>query len=73
MNSNTEILSVNEIDDELVVNFNSAIFNDINTKEILEEVIYTISMSVNDNYDINTIVFNVEDEEIYKSVLKSIE
>lgn len=73
LNSNTEILSVNEIDDELVVNFNSAIFNDINTKEILEEVIYTISMSVNDNYDINTIVFNVEDEEIYKSVLKSIE
>lgn len=73
LNSNTKLLSVNEGEEELVVNFNSAIFNDINTKEILEEVIYTISMSINDNYNVNTIVFNVEDQEIYKSVLKSIE
>ena len=73
LNSNTELLSVNELEDEFVVNFNNAIFNDINTKEILEEVIYTISMSINDNYYVDTVVFNVEDEEIYKSVLKSIE
>ena len=73
LNNKTEILSSNEIDDELVVNFNSAIFNDINTKEILEEVIYTISMSVNDNYKVNSVIFNVNDEEIYKSVLKTIE
>lgn len=73
LNSNTELISVTELEDKLVVNFNSAIFNDLNTKEILEEVIYTISMSINDNYDVNTVVFNVEDEEIYKSVLKSIE
>ena len=67
LNSNTKLLSVNENEDELVVNFNSGIFNDINTEEILEEVIYTISMSINDNYSINTVVFNVEDKEIYKS------
>lgn len=73
LNSNTKLISVNETIDELVVNFNSAIFNDINTKEILEEVIYTISMSISDNYDVNTVVFNVEDEEIYKSVIKTIE
>ena len=73
LNSNTKLLSVNENEEELVVNFNSAIFNDINTEEILEEVIYTISMSINDNYSVNSIVFNVEDKEIYKSVLKSIE
>ena len=73
LNSNTELLSVNENEEELVVNFNSAIFNDINTEEILEEVIYTISMSINDNYSVNTVVFNVEDKEIYKSALKSIE
>lgn len=73
LNNNTKLLSVNELEDELVVNFNSAIFNDINTKEILEEVIYTISMSINDNYDVNTVVFSVEDEEICKNVLKSIE
>lgn len=73
LSDNTELLSVNELEEELVVNFNSAIFNDINNKEILEEVIYTISMSINDNYDVNTVVFNVEDEEICKKTLKSIE
>ncbi|MBQ9071816.1 MAG: GerMN domain-containing protein [Bacilli bacterium] len=73
LNSNTELLSVNELEEELVVNFNSAIFNDINTSEILEEVIYTISMSINDNYEVNTVVFNVEDKEICKKTLKSIE
>ena len=73
LNSNTKLISVNEEENELTVNFNSAIFNDINTKEILEEVIYTISMSISDNYNVDTIIFNVENKEIYKSVLKSIE
>ena len=73
LNSNTEIISVNENEDELVINFNSAILGDINTKDILEEVIYTISMSVNDNYDVENVILSVENEEIHKSVLKSIE
>ena len=73
LNNNTEVLSVSENEDELVLNFNTAIFNDINTKDILEEVIYTISMSINDNYDVKSVVFSVENEEIHKSVLKSIE
>ncbi|MDO4962867.1 MAG: GerMN domain-containing protein [bacterium] len=73
LNNNTKLLSVNQNNDELVLNFNNAIFNNISTKEILEEVIYTISMSINDNYNVNTVVFNVEDEKIYKSVLKTIE
>lgn len=73
LNNNTKILSVNETDESLILNFNDAIFNDINTKEILEEVIYTISMSINDNYDVNEVIFNVDNQEIYKSVLKSIE
>ena len=73
LNNNTEILSVSENEDELVLNFNTAIFNDINTKDILEEVIYTISMSINDNYDVKNVIFQVENEEIHKSVLKSIE
>lgn len=73
LNSNTKLISTNEDDDEIDLNFSSEILSDLNTKEILEEVIYTISMSINDNYNVNTIVFNVENEEIYKSVMKSIE
>lgn len=73
LNSNTEIITVNENRDELAINFNSAILGDINTKDILEEVIYTISMSINDNYDVKNVILSVENEEIHKSVLKSIE
>lgn len=67
LNSNTKILSVNNENDTLTINFNDAIYNDINEKEILEEVIYTISMSINDNYGINKVNFNVNNEEIYKN------
>ncbi len=73
LNNNTEIISVNENENELIINFNTGVLNDINTNEILEEVIYTISMSINDNFNVETVVFNVENKEIHKSVLKSIE
>ena len=73
LNGNTKLISTEELGDELIVNFNSAIFNDINSKEILEEVIYTICMSISDNYNVSSIILNVDDEEIYKSVLKTIE
>ncbi len=67
LNSNTKVLSVNNENNTLTINFNDAIYNDISEKEILEEVIYTISMSINDNYGINKVNFNVNDEEIYKN------
>lgn len=73
LNNNTEILSVNEDEEKMVIEFNSYIFNDIDTKDILEEVIYTICLSINDNYNVKEVVFNVDNEEIYKTVLKSIE
>lgn len=73
LNSNTKLLSVEQTEDTLNLNFNEYIYNNINSKQILEEVIYTICLSAEDNYDINQIVLNVNNEEIYKSVLKTIE
>lgn len=73
LNDNTKLLSVEQIEDTLNLNFNEYIYSNLDTKEILEEVIYTICLSIEDNYDVKQIVFNVNDEEIYKSVLKSIE
>ena len=67
LNNNTKILSVNNENDILTINFNDAIYNDINEKEILEEVIYTISMSIIDNYNVKEVIFNVNNEEIYKN------
>jgi germination protein M len=73
LNSNTKLLSVENTEDTLNLNFNESIFNDIDKKEILEEVIYTICLSINDNYKVKQVIFNVNNEEIYKSVQKSIE
>lgn len=73
LNNNTKVLSVNEDEEKMVIEFNSYIFNDIDTKDILEEVIYTICLSINDNYNVKEVVFNVDNKEIYKTVLKSIE
>lgn len=73
LNNNTKVLSVNEDEEKMVIEFNSYIFNDIDTKDILEEVIYTICLSINDNYNVKEVIFNVDNKEIYKTVLKSIE
>lgn len=73
LNSNTELLEVNNENDILNLKFNSYIFDDVDEQNILEEVIYTICLSVEDNYNVNQVVFTVDDKEIYKSVLKTIE
>ena len=73
LNSNTKVLSVTETDEQLVIEFNDYIFNDIDTKDILEEVIYTICLSIEDNYSVKEVIFKVENEEIYKKVVKVLE
>lgn len=72
LNSNTELLAIEEQPDILELTFNSYIFSDVDSKDILEEVVYTICLSVKDNYDVSEIVIKTEDEEILKTVLKEI-
>ncbi len=73
LNSNAKLLATQEEVDSLFLVFNEYIFNDMDTKNILEELIYSISLSVRDNYDVKEVIFKTENEEIYKSVLKTIE
>lgn len=73
LNSNTEVLSSNIVDNTLELTFNNYIFSDIENKKILEEVMYTICLSIEDNYDVENVSINVDNEQIYKSVLKTIE
>lgn len=73
LNDKTELLETTITDDSLNLVFNSYIFEDIINKNILEEVIYTISLSIKDNYDVKEVIFNVGNEEIYKSVLKTLD
>lgn len=73
LNSNVKLISVEKNLETLNLNFNEYIYSDLDKHEILEEVIYTICLSIRDNYDVKEVVFYVNDEEIYKSDLKSLE
>ena len=73
LNSNTKLLNYKLEDGKLTLNFSEDILSDVTTNNILEEVIYTISLTMNDNYGVEEVVFLVEDEEIYKSLIKDIE
>ena len=73
LNSNTRLLAVENSSDVLTLMFNQYIFDEIDSKTLLEEVIYTISLSIADNYDVKEVLFMCDNEQIYKSVLKTIE
>lgn len=72
LNSNTELLAIEEQPNALELTFNSYIFQDVTDKEILEEVIYTICLSVSDNYDVDEVVIKNEEEPIITTVLKEL-
>ena len=66
LNANT-VLNDYELDNnKLKLNFNELLLNDLDKKNILEEVIYTISLSMNNVYDnLESVSFLVNNEEIY--------
>ena len=73
LNNNVELLNVSEEEETMILNFNKAIFNDIDEKNILEEVVYSIALSTADNYNVKEVILKVEDEEIAKTDIKTIE
>lgn len=73
LNYNTKLINYELTDDVLTLNFNNYLLDDASSKSVLEEVIYSISLSIRDNYDVKEVIFNVEGNEITKSVLKNIE
>ena len=73
LNYNTKLLDYEINDDVLKLNFNEFLFDDMSTRSILEEVIYSISLSIRDNFNVKEVIFTVNDNEITKSVIKNIE
>ncbi len=72
LNSNAKLISANKNDNILELNFNSYIFSDVTNKDVLEEVIYTIALSVKDNYNVDEVVIKNDENEINKMVLKTL-
>lgn len=73
LNYNTKLLDYELKDNILTLNFNEFLFDDSANKNILEEVIYSICLSIRDNYSVKEVVFTVNGKEITKSVIKNIE
>lgn len=68
LNENVKLTNKEISDDLLILDFNNALFD--SNSEIKEEVLYTLSYSVFDNYDVNTVSFRVEGKEV-KNVKRS--
>ncbi len=67
LNANTTLNDYELVDNSLSLNFNELLLNEIDKKNILEEVIYTISLSMDNIYnDLESVSFLVNNEEIYK-------
>ena len=63
LNENVELIDKEIVDEDLLIlNFNSALFD--NNSTIKEEVLYTISYSAFANYSVNTISFRVDNKDI---------
>ena len=74
LNINTKLLNYEVKDNNMYLTFNDYILDSLEEKNILEEVVYSISLSIGDNYkDIKEVIFMINDEEIVKNVIKTLE
>lgn len=73
LNANTILLENKIEDNKLYLTFNEYIFDNSDERIILDEVKNSISLTVMDNYDVDEVIFQYDNKEIYKSVVKTIE
>lgn len=71
--SSAELLDYEITESSVNLTFNNYIFDEFHDKDILEEVKYTIGLSIKDNYDVDEVVFNVNGEKIDNFELNSLE
>ena len=64
LDTNVKLLDYEIIDETIKLNFNNLIFSDITSNVILEEVIYTIGLSLCDELDVKEVIFQVDNQEI---------
>lgn len=64
LNYNAKLLDYSFNDNELDLNFNEYLFDSLQDQKVLEEVIYSISYSIMDNYEVSKVNFFVNNKEI---------
>ena len=73
LDANVKLLDYEIIDNKIKLNFNNLILTDITSNVILEEVMYTIGLSLCDELSVEEVVFAVNNEEISTFSSKSID
>ena len=64
LDTNVKLLDYEIIDNTIKLNFNNLILSDITSNVILEEVIYTIGLSLCHELDVEEVIFQVDNQEI---------
>lgn len=73
LNSETALKKYSILDKELSLDFNNDILSGIKGNRILEEVTYAINLSINDAYDVERVMYFVDDEKVATFDLKGLE
>lgn len=60
--SSVELLNYETLENQISLSFNNEIFEDFNEKNIQEEVKYSISLSLKDTFNVEEVIFKVDDE-----------
>ena len=66
LNEGTQLVSSVVKDGQIELNFNENILSSNVSEEILKETLDTITLSMVANYEVDEVVFNVLDKEVYK-------
>ncbi len=73
LDANVKLLDYKLEDDVIKLNFNDLILSDITNNLILEEVMYTIGLSLCNEFDVSEVIFEVNNREISTFSIKSVD
>lgn len=73
LDANVNLLDYKLEDDVIKLNFNDLILSDITNNLILEEVMYTIGLSLCNEFDVSEVIFEVNNREISTFSIKSVD
>ena len=62
LTASSELLNYEILENEVKLSFNNAILDDLNNEKILEEVKYSIALSLKDNYGVKNVSLIVNDK-----------
>lgn len=73
LNSEATLQNYELLDKEMNIDFNSSILSDITKNDILEEVTYAINLSIKDNYNVDSVMYTVNNKKIASFDIKNLE